>query len=539
MQHPSNRTQPPIDKPALLFKTASWIGLKQQVLHLAQFGGSIQVVWGAPGAGKSTFLQLLVNEPDAELVDYRVPDRCSLEVLFRSLLQKLGLRPEPGMQVGQMIAAMRSYCQALERSQCRAVVVLDDAHRLGSSELATVISILQGNVDSGFGLHLVLLAEPELLARLDQLQLVDISVHDMPLPAFAPSELNALLAQYQQVEGWAPMTAEQVQRLWTQSGGLPGVALGLIAEQSSKTVGRSSFGSFKGWPLGHVAALALLVMLLGWALLVRQPAPTPESVVIPVTPEPRPVIRSEPLDADAEPRLAHPGGLQIDPGSIGPGGSADVNQADRGAVVAARERPSSQRPLGEITIGQGVERSAVDPGADFDNDSVASGSNVDAGGIARDFEGQEDRRDRSIESIQEVPSSRAEVESAMPPAAAPAPTPAPAPAPRVAERRSPAEAWLADSRGKLSQLPGQGYVLQLMATADLSAMHHFVTRQPNTEHLRGYTTLRNGQSLHILVEGFYADRASAAAAISNLPAEQRRAGPWPKQVSTVKAEMRP
>lgn len=525
MQHPIDSSQPSANQPALLFKTASWIGLKQQVLHLAQFGGSIQVVWGEPGAGKSTFLQLLLNEPEAELVAYAVPEACSLEVLFQALLQKLGLRPDPSMQVGQMIAALRSYCQALERSQCRAVVVLDDAHRLGRSELATVISILQGNVDSGFGLHLVLLAEPELLARLDQLQLVDISVHDMPLPAFAPSELNALLAQHQQREGWAPLSAEQVQRLWTQSGGLPGVALELAKERTREPTQRPSFGSFKGWPVGHVAALALLVMLLGWALLVRQPAPPPESVSIPVTPEPRPVIRTDPIGG-TEPRAAIPGQLGREADRLDPIIRDVPGRSQQDQAAGAGEQAATPPSLGDITVGEAAEQRLEGSGALFDEESTSESD----GDIDRPL----DRGERAQPQPEPQPEREPE-----PQAPAQTATPTPTPAPAAAQARSPAEAWLAESRAELSRLPGQGYVLQLMATADLSAMHHFVTRQSNSEHLRGYTTLRNGQSLHILVEGFYADRESAAAAISNLPAEQRRAGPWPKQVTTVLREMQP
>lgn len=526
MQHPSNRTQPDSGKPALLFKTASWIGLKQQVLHLAQFGGSIQVVWGAPGAGKSTFLQLLLKEPGAELVAYAVPESCSLETLFRALLQKLSLRPDPDMQVGQMIAVLRSYCQSLERSQTRAVVVLDDAHHLGSSELATVISILQGNVDSGFGLHLVLLAEPELLPRLDQLQLVDISIHDMPVPAFAPSELNALLAQYYHLRGEAPPSAERVQRLWTQSAGLPGVALQLDEQQSAKPAASASFGSINGWPVGHFAALLLLAMLLVWALLVRQPSEPAGPVITPVNLEPQPVIRSESGQRDESRDAAGLGArtpsaqrqaldeLRLDPPESSAQDPAPVPQ----------ERPAGEEPLSDDSaLAQRPDEAPLNLGAEFDGSLE---EDVAERGLAEDSVAATD--DQEVE-----PKREAE------PAPQPAPATAPEPTSPTPQPSSPAEAWLSSSRSELAQLPAQGFVLQLMATTDLSAMHHFVTRQSNQEHLRGYTTLRNGQSLHILVEGFYADRESAAAAITNLPAEQRRAGPWPKQVSTVQREMQP
>ena len=56
-----------------------------------------------------------------------------------------------------------------------------------------LVSTLQGQADAGVGLHVVLFAEPGLAARIDALQVLDVAVHDAPLPVFSVAEMHQLL----------------------------------------------------------------------------------------------------------------------------------------------------------------------------------------------------------------------------------------------------------------------------------------------------------------------------------------------------------
>lgn len=107
--------------------------------------------------------------------------------------------------------------------------------------------------------------------------------------------------------------------------------------------------------------------------------------------------------------------------------------------------------------------------------------------------------------------------------------PAPRPKPEL-------EGLTSDESALMAMAPG-GYVLQVSAAKSLSALREFVEAQPNKATLRIYRSLRSGKSWFVVVEGFYADKDSALAAMSNLPSVQLKAGPWPKSMSAVKLEI--
>ena len=91
---------------------------------------------------------------------------------------------------------------------------------------------------------------------------------------------------------------------------------------------------------------------------------------------------------------------------------------------------------------------------------------------------------------------------------------------------------------QLLSYPPNAYVLQLMAASAEDKLAAFVASQPNKHNLLMYKTERDGKLLFILVEGFYADKASAEAAVANLPAQQRSGGPWPKKIEQIHQEVR-
>ena len=83
----------------------------------------------------------------------------------------------------------------------------------------------------------------------------------------------------------------------------------------------------------------------------------------------------------------------------------------------------------------------------------------------------------------------------------------------------------------------KGFVLQVLAANSRKSLEDFVVGQANRANLRIYRSLRAGKSWYVVVEGFYADKDSALAAMSNLPNSQLKAGPWPKSIVAVKLEI--
>ena len=96
---------------------------------------------------------------------------------------------------------------------------------------------------------------------------------------------------------------------------------------------------------------------------------------------------------------------------------------------------------------------------------------------------------------------------------------------------------LQKTEAELLDLPSNRYVLQLMATSERSALYQHIDRQPNSSNLKVYRGLRGGSRFYILVEGFYADRGAALAAVLNLPENQQKAKPWPKKLADIQREI--
>jgi DamX protein len=82
------------------------------------------------------------------------------------------------------------------------------------------------------------------------------------------------------------------------------------------------------------------------------------------------------------------------------------------------------------------------------------------------------------------------------------------------------------------------YVLQMLAASKRPALDRFVAAQTNSEMVRIYRRVRSSDGpWYIVVIGPYSSKAEAMIARDNLPVEQKKAGPWPKSLASVKAEI--
>lgn len=134
------------------------------------------------------------------------------------------------------------------------------------------------------------------------------------------------------------------------------------------------------------------------------------------------------------------------------------------------------------------------------------------------------------------------------PAAAPAPTPTPsattqpnavAEAPPRARPGLTAEQNLAlvESQRYLNSLPATGYVLQVMASRSFSQLQAFWDAQTNRDELNVHESLRGGQMMYLLVQGYYPNLTSAREGARNLPATQADNKAFPKSLRQVRTEM--
>ncbi len=520
--------------------TPAWYGMKQQIRHLAQFGSGVQVVCGAKGAGKSTLLGLL-NDPSEELLEASINAATYLEFqgLLHALLQALGIAVSEEASVGECIVQLRTYVQQLEYSQSRVVVAIDDADGLDDGSLAALVSVLQGSPNTGFGLQWLLLGAQGLAERIDQLQLLDVTVSDIQMPNFSPSELKTLLHEaHKHKRLSANVPVDQVQRLWVQSSGLPGLALAL-AEQMVQGKPEGRLTTKRGWPLSHLVGIVILLMVLTWALLVRLPSDrAPNKAMSPVEVEQS--LDVAPIPADlTEPQASVIPEVSVAEPPLMPKEVAPESMAQSVAPVKHALEATATSAETESLQDVPLLTELADRGDDKAVESDGIGSNLDSDTFKRNAheslvqDGGETSRVGPV--AQSAPSPEV-VEAAKNDARSKASSLSELSAP-LKGSVSLGERVISDE-AKLMVLPANSYVLQLMAARNLEKLFAHVNAQPNRENLAIYRGLRAGKQLYILVEGFYNDRSAAQMAIANLPASQRNAKPWPKKVEQIHSEIK-
>ncbi len=149
----------------------------------------------------------------------------------------------------------------------------------------------------------------------------------------------------------------------------------------------------------------------------------------------------------------------------------------------------------------------------------------------------------SAPPVQAQSSSVASVSSEMPEPAATAPAVAEAPrsqasssAPAVVTAATGTRAYARDEETLLSWQPTD-FTLQLLGVSTEKAAKEFIADQSNRDDLLLFRTIRQGKPWFVVVAGRYASASEARNAISTLPAEQVKAGPWSRGLKGIQEEI--
>ncbi len=475
------------------FFTPALKGLAQQLVHLTFFGDGLSVVIGPLGAGKSALASEIISHLGQahDIASINLTAELDLADCLELVSESLGISASSAVTVGEMLAELRHYVQALTQEKKLVVVVIDDAHFLDDQAIGALVSLLQGRFESNVGLHLILFSEPGLDSRIDALQIVDVAVYDFSLPNFSPSELASFLSMRR--EGDALGSAE-VQRIWASSKGFPGPALDCISGGSNS--GDEKSESKRGIPLAHIAAIVVLGAVLVWSLTSRQAS---EKNVIGDAARPTTIEAAQNIDEEPDKNESVTGEKILDVAKQRPAVELDSEHPERKRAVSAMP----MEVLQASDSGQIVEEEA--------------GSPVEA-----------------VSSISEAsppPSVPKRTDTPKQIVAAPSPVPSSSPnVPRIINSLSDSEAFLMGQ-------DSEHYVLQVIAASNESSLNDYILRQTNKDSLRMYRGTREGKSWFVIVQGVYKTRNMALDARENLPNEQAKAGPWPRKISSIKEEI--
>lgn len=469
-------------------------GLIEQLKHLLQFGEGLPALTGSAGAGKTVLLKQLCRELDS--VNFccycPVKPESSLIDCLEQICQLVGLQVAGSTNAGEILATLRHFGQALANEQKQGVLLLDDVHHLDDSSLGALVSLVQGHDESGYGLALLFAGQSGLVERLDGLQLLDVPIFDFDTPSLSASELGAFL----QVSGrLLPDSSDSdlVKHLWVQSKGNPGVALYLLDEHL-KGQGSSVVRELKGWlgqfsalPLGHFAAMVLLFGILIWAVWGGGESPSKSPI------SPALTLPNVGVSSSAASKLARD---QMKPAEIAK--KVDTQTAALIGVNGASSEASVQRQVMLIPRGVASANSLAPQSASAS--SVAS--------------------EKSIAQVKREVVVRAE--------------PIEAPGGKVHAQSLPD--YREDEIFLLAQ-DSAHYTLQILAASKPESLHEYIQQQSNHDKLYLYQGLREGKRWYVVVAGIYPSRNAAITGLKALPPVQKKSGPWPKKLASIKREI--
>lgn len=476
----------------------------EQVTHLSQFSASVLVVSGEHGCGRTTLKRQLIGQ----LTGHRPVCGIDAQVLsapeqvFGRLASSFGCDISDNATAGEMLAAVRHRLR--QGGVGSLLVLLDDAHLLEDAVLSALLSLLQSSVElDEIPLHIVMFGDVDLVGRLDGFAMLDVLLHDLILPSFSREELDEYLAVRLSAAGWnggLPFDEAQLEALWVKSGAIPGAINRLASELLLERAHESQLleGRGLGLPVAHMFSLVVLVGVLLMAFFYRSSWQNPDGSVGPAE-----VVES-------------PFELPV---------SSGVKLAEE-VAEAGLEFPLKGEPVLREALGVGGperEGSVVEVVSDAENAPLGAPEVSAAPQVSLP-----------------APSSAALKVVAEPelPIVSPANVvvvPKSAPATDV---EAVAGIDLLSGERYVLALSPSGYVLQVMAAGSKEAVEGFIGLQKNKSDLHLVTTLRAGKPWFVVVTGAFNSSAEARSGVKRLPAEQKKAGPWPRSVSDVQAKIK-
>jgi len=367
--------------------------------------------------------------------------------------------------------------------------------------LAALVSLLQ--VPAGYHrpFSFVLFSELELAPRLDQFQMPDVAVQDIAFPLMTASDVAAMLNYRMELAGFLgqPLFGlRQVEQFWEVADGRLDNSLELArldlqgrATETDAPVSPAKKGALPGV---HIAAVAGLLAALGLVYLYQGDGDAEQSPdgVIKQLPAPSAKVVSRTESTTTAQPISVAGPVE--------------NGDDQKAVVAAPLPSSAEADISPVNEGSAAV--SAPPLAVSESATTQDVSNVKS--LGAPSTGASSSAASSVAS--QVLRSAAKAE----------------PEPEVQ--------W-ANDESEILSWPSSDYSLQVLGVSSRDAAKAYVQRQANSDYLRIMATQRSNKLWFIVLAGRYDSFALAKRAATDLPAEQVKAGPWPRKVKELQAEL--
>ncbi len=476
--------------------------LMDQVIYLSEFNAGAVVISGGQGSGKSTLFTGLPARLDEswQSCSIAVNHLNSADEIFSRLASALGVQTTEGASPGEFLVAIRH--QLTQGFFAPFILLIDDAHRLEDSILSALISLLQvPGTHEECPFHVVFFADNQLITRLDSFSMVDVLLHDIALERLTLEDTADYLLARLRAAGWAqalPFSDDELAQLLRVSDGNPGrmhqPASHLLADKA--TLDDERLDTRSGLPVAHMFSLVVLLGVLVMAYFYKDSwlrAPSVAAVQPSINRDSGPSELAELNDTSSALDTSANHGL-----------SSEIS-----TQIVESSAPLERLSTGEKDIPLPTERP----------EAVAA--------LALDFESAELA---SAELVAVIPPL-----TTLPSPAAFGPRPAPA---NTMTGSSVSETRLSADEQSIMAIEQGRFVLQVMAAGSKVSVERFMSAQVNRSELHMYTTWRRGKPWYVVVAGNYPSSAEARAGVSELPSEQKDAGPWPRPAAAIQTKIK-
>lgn len=515
-----------------LFTGAGRRQLLDQLLHLCQFSNSVLVVMGEYGVGKTriahAFMDSLSDQDQICFLGLRAGQ--TLEQILLSINQAFGVQTGDIPSTENLLAALEGFIaeEALAEDDGLAVVVLDNAHLLDDQSISVLTSLLN-NFPQQNRLHLALFGEPALMRRMERLSPENLLCNDFYLQAFTLLEtVDYLNFRMEMADYLGPeiFTEAKVDSWWRQAQGQLNVLHGLAEEHLLESVTPARVMSKRPLPVAHIIAISLVLAVVGVAFLYmgdEEPAPAPSVTINTATTTASSVATStaSSLELTSTETPVQPL-MQSLPQPQQP------NQQTQATV-----QPQQVAAPATVTASESSVVSAEQPSREIAQEQVVPLAQLPTSppNVASQPAVSESKPVGAPTSVQ----AAAPVSVDKPKAAVVADKVEPV---VVAEPAKPVRpTGSSQERNLLGWKPNE-YTIQLLGVSNQKAALDYIAAQTNKKELLMFKSKRAGKDWFVVVTGRFISSVQARQAIAKLPAAQRDAGPWPRDLKTIQAEIK-
>lgn len=488
--------------------SSAWQQHADLITHLCHFSQNILLVLGKAESGKTTFFEHFLSVPGAGLkvCGLKANPEHTVEDILKEVATGFELNWENASSTTLEVKtqAIVAYQNAHETW----MLMVDDAHLLDDMQLAALLQLVQFNDEARQQLHLVLLGEPSLEARLFAPTLASYAEGKIYSIELEPWTLHDTKRYFARNMTTMHLSPEQIAAIFERARGLPGKVVNeqqLLQNPFTDEANTMTKQQAKRWT--HPIALgAVAGFLLGGSYLLFNSTQDEEMVNAPVNTA---QVENNRLDNSDE-KIAMeeepaPVVLEQMATTLKPTAetTAAVHESNTNTTTTASKSPITmpEAPMAEMTKPTTATATAT------------------ATPVAATPSAPAVTTTATTATTETVPVTQALTE-----------------APKAAVKTQEQPKKLSKEEEYLLSIDKKYYTLQLVGARNEKSVQQFIQKHQLEEHAYSYRTKLSGKDWYVVVLGEYATMDEAKAAASELPGHIA-AKPWIREFTSIHSDI--